>query len=350
MYQIFYEYMLTPILVVLLFLQVTHYLYIQSGKAKHRKIVMGRGREPGETLENYYHGSSSMDIPNRLTGQMFIGFAIFGIFVYLIFLTIFYFDFSFKNLDNIDAFIGQFNWNGNITLPRIIPAEVITLLGTMLVVLLAKKHTLSHYKEKGYGVRETTLMGALSDGAKRILKENELLSSTDLYRWETFFIRHKDHRVRQLSRINFECNLYLELEGKLNRLMYLNKDTEEMDELKEQMEEKLSHIKKMVEAIDVWSDYVFLAPEDKTDAIFVWSQKEKTAEMENHHSLPTEIHELSKIIKNTNLPDSLRVEATVLLQEIRSEHTENEKKQREEQAIQDAEITIETIKRMKLVK
>lgn len=350
MYQFFLEYMLTPLLVVLLFLQVSHYLYIEGGKAKHRKIIMGREQAHGESLENYYYGSSSMDIPNRLTGQFFGAVSIFGVSVYLIALIIHHFDFSFAKLNSIDTLMKHAVWDGDITFPRIVVAEVITLLGTMLFVFLAEKHTLSYYKEKGYGVDETTPMGALSDGAKRILKEKELLSSTDLYRWKTFSIQYEDHRIAQLTQINAEFNRYLELEGKFNRLMYLNKETEEMSELKEQMEGKLSQIKKMVGALDVWTDYVFVAPDEKPEDIFTESRKVEFAQMEDSYSLPTEIHELNKIIHNPNLPEPLRVEATVLLQEISSEQVELKKKQNQEQAIQDAEITIETIRRMKAAK
>lgn len=348
MYQFLIEYALTFSLLILFFVQLAYYNHVESGKAHHSRIVIGRDKGADETNDNYYYGMSSEDIPYGMAGFVFVAIAFYVGLVYFVLFNIQHFSFSPEHFKSVDAFINHV-FSDNNGFQRSVVAEVVAILGSMLILFYATKSTLSYYKTKGYGVRESTLMASLSEGAKRVLKDNNLLSETDLYRWQTFSIKYSDYRMGQLMQINKAFSHYLEMEGQFYRFVYLNKETDEVKELRGKMEEQLALIKKMVESVDVWRDYVYSPAEEEQDALFI-QEEAKPVEKEESASLPTEIHELKKIIQNPHLPDSLKVEASVLLKKITTDNLEKKKKEREEQEIQDAEITLETIKRMRRIK
>lgn len=163
--------------------------------------------------------------------------------------------------------------------------------------------------------------------------------------WKDVFLKYDDKRVFDLQQIQSLVRKLLEWESELNTDK--SYQPEYKLELTNSIQEGIEQLKKQIASFDKWSYFHLPSQEEVEKENDEPARVEPQTLEEAHPYVSPDIIDLERIVRKKDIPESLRMEAFSLLKVLKAEEEAEQILKEQKSSIEDAEITINTIKKMR---
>lgn len=323
------EYMVTIILGVILLLSLGVFVCNEQAKVKIQQVRKGEKKHWSEDIRNYNEGESDKDTPYLNGYKLFFSFLITGLVLYVI---------SYPN--EIALFLS--GETSKITFIRYPEIEYILLGFAIIMVWVYIISTKIHFKKQGYDNKYLTPSAVWSLKTKEFIERN---TEWDESIWKDVFLKYDDKRVFDLQQIQSLVRKLLEWESELNTDK--SYQPEYKLELTNSIQEGIEQLKKQIASFDKWSYFHLPSQEEVEKENDEPARVEPQTLEEAHPYVSPDIIDLERIVRKKDIPESLRMEAFSLLKVLKAEEEAEQILKEQKSSIEDAEITINTIKKMR---
>lgn len=323
----------TIILGVILLVSLGIYRNNEQAKIKFQRIRKGEKRHWSADIRDFNEGESEKDIPYIGAYQMVFTFLMYGLVLFLL-----------SYADEVSLYLGS--EESNILWERHAETEYCFLVLSTITVWFYIFSTKRHYKRQGYDAKYITPSAVWNEKTKKFIMNH---TDWDETIWKDVFLKYDDKRILELQHIQSSVRKMLEWKNELNRNDFLEEETRA--ELKNSIQEGIALIKEQIASFDKWS--YFHIPTSENEGKNVVKETSEIAKVEPqtleeaHPFISPDISDLERIVRKKDIPESLRMEAFTLLKELKEEEEEKQRLKERELSIEDAQITVDTIKKMR---
>ncbi|WP_442637844.1 hypothetical protein [Rossellomorea marisflavi] len=323
------EYMVTIILGVILLLSLGVFVCNEQAKVKIQQVRKGKKKHWSEDIRNYNEGESDKDTPYLNGYKLFFSFLITGLILFLI---------TYPN-EMALLLSGE---TSKITFIRYPEIEYIFLGFATIMVWVYIISTKIHFMKQGYDNKYLTPSAVWSLKTKEFIKQN---TDWDESVWKDVFLKYDDKRVFDLQKIQSLVRKLLEWESDLNNCKSYQPEYEL--ELTKSLQKGIEQLKVEISSFDKWSYFHIPTQEKEEKETGELTRVEPQTLEEVHPFVSPDITDLERIVRKKDIPESLRMEAFALLKELKAEEEAEQTLKERMSSIEDAEITINTIKKMR---